>query len=141
MPVDETYSVSSTSDVTWSGLGLPDWAGLHCPPPCGAPAELTEPLRIFASSDGPVGWISMQCAAGHRWRITPDAPQAVQFARLVASEVGLDAPCRQVCCAGVGFADFSEDGDLAGAWRDRLAREGKLRPSHGSIHDLIFGYR
>jgi hypothetical protein len=36
-----------------------------------------------------------------------------------------------------GFAE--EGGDLQTAWRDKLAREGKLSGSAESIHDLVFG--
>ncbi len=41
--------------------------------------------------------------------------------------------------------EFSFDGiaaegsDLQSAWRDTLAREGKLRPSSDSIRDLVLG--
>ncbi len=47
--------------------------------------------------------------------------------------------CKRMDEAGVGFDDFAADGDLAGAWRERLAREGKLSNSGGSIRDLILG--
>lgn len=40
----------------------------------------------------------------------------------------------------VGFDDFAEGaGDLQQAWRDTLAREGKLRPAGGSLKDLMLG--
>ena len=37
-----------------------------------------------------------------------------------------------------GAADPVDD-DLRGAWRDRLAREGKLRPDGQSVRDLVRG--
>ena len=40
----------------------------------------------------------------------------------------------------VTFDGFAEPGsDLTGAWRDKLAREGKLTTSGGSVRDLVFG--
>jgi len=36
-----------------------------------------------------------------------------------------------------GFAD--EDADLTAAWKAKLAREGKLRPTSGSIKDVVLG--
>jgi hypothetical protein len=40
----------------------------------------------------------------------------------------------------VGFDGFAEPGsDLREAWRDKLAREGKLSASGGSIRDLVLG--
>ncbi len=36
-----------------------------------------------------------------------------------------------------GFAE--EGGDVAAAWRETLAREGKLNTSGGSIRDLVLG--
>ena len=39
----------------------------------------------------------------------------------------------------ITFDGFAEPGsDLRAAWRDRLAREGKLATSGGSIRDLVF---
>jgi hypothetical protein len=41
---------------------------------------------------------------------------------------------------GISFDGLAEPGnDLSGAWRDKLAREGKLSDSGGSIRDLVFG--
>lgn len=56
----------------------------------------------------------------------------------------LDETCGEKTCkrmddAGVGFAGFATDGDLAGAWREKLAREGKLNESEPSIRDLVMG--
>ena len=40
----------------------------------------------------------------------------------------------------VTFDGLAEPGsDLQSAWKDRLAREGKLSPSGGSIRDLVLG--
>jgi hypothetical protein len=40
----------------------------------------------------------------------------------------------------VSFDGLAEPGsDLRGAWRDKLAREGKLNTSGGSIRDLVLG--
>ena len=40
----------------------------------------------------------------------------------------------------VSFDGLAEPGsDLTGAWRERLAREGKLGTSGGSIRDIVLG--
>jgi hypothetical protein len=40
----------------------------------------------------------------------------------------------------INFDGFAESGsDLRTAWRDRLAREGKLNPSGGTVADLVLG--
>ena len=40
----------------------------------------------------------------------------------------------------VSFDGLAEPGsDLSGAWRERLAREGKLDTSGGTIRDLVLG--
>jgi hypothetical protein len=40
----------------------------------------------------------------------------------------------------VSFDGLAEPGtDLRDAWRDRLAREGKLAASTGSVRDLVLG--
>ena len=40
----------------------------------------------------------------------------------------------------ITFDGLAEPGsDLTTAWKDRLAREGKLNPSAGSIRDLVLG--
>lgn len=40
----------------------------------------------------------------------------------------------------ITFDGFAEAGaDLGTAWREKLAREGKLSNSSGSIRDLVFG--
>lgn len=41
---------------------------------------------------------------------------------------------------GITFDGFAEEGtDLRTAWREKLAREGKLNTSNGSIRDLVLG--
>ena len=48
--------------------------------------------------------------------------------------------CKRMTEAGVGFEDFGDgEADLQYAWRATLAREGKLRPSGGSVRDLVLG--
>jgi hypothetical protein len=40
----------------------------------------------------------------------------------------------------VSFDGMAEPGsDLGAAWRERLRREGKLRPSDGTVRDLVLG--
>jgi hypothetical protein len=42
--------------------------------------------------------------------------------------------------AGVGFDNFADgEEDLTTAWQARLAREGKLSRSGGTIRDLVLG--
>lgn len=58
--------------------------------------------------------------------------------------VELDEECspNKACknMQGITFDGFAEDGtDLRTAWREKLAREGKLNGSSGSIRDLVFG--
>jgi hypothetical protein len=54
-------------------------------------------------------------------------------------DTSCEKSCRRMTDAGVGFEDFAggQDGDLAGAWRARLEREGKLSRSGGSVRDLV----
>jgi hypothetical protein len=56
----------------------------------------------------------------------------------------LDEDCSptKVCknMRGITFDGYAEEGtDLRDAWRQLLAREGKLNPSGGSVRDLVFG--
>lgn len=56
----------------------------------------------------------------------------------------LDEECNpnKVCknMQGISFDGYAEPGtDLGTAWREKLAREGKLNSSSGSIRDLVFG--
>jgi hypothetical protein len=47
-------------------------------------------------------------------------------------------PCRNM--KDVTFDGYAEPGsDLGAAWRAKLAREGKLSPSEGSVRDLVLG--
>jgi hypothetical protein len=42
--------------------------------------------------------------------------------------------------ADVGFGGLAgADGDLRAAWRDRLRREGKLKPGSDGVRDLVLG--
>jgi hypothetical protein len=51
---------------------------------------------------------------------------------------GLAKSCRNM--KDVSFDGMAEPGsDLHAAWRERLRSEGKLRPSGGSIRDLVLG--
>lgn len=49
--------------------------------------------------------------------------------------------CKRMTDAGVGFDEFAAGDETAraAAWRDRLAREGKLNPAGGSLRDLVLG--
>jgi hypothetical protein len=49
-----------------------------------------------------------------------------------------ESHCRRMTDAGVGFDDYAagDATDRIAAWRDRLAREGKLSPA-GSVRDLV----
>lgn len=48
--------------------------------------------------------------------------------------------CRNM--QGITFDGYAEPGtDLRAAWRDRLAREGKLSTDGGTIRDLVLGPR
>ncbi len=58
--------------------------------------------------------------------------------------IGLDEDCNpnRVCrnARAFGFDGFAEEGgDVPAAWRETLAREGKLNASGNSIRDLVFG--
>ncbi|MDP9220137.1 MAG: hypothetical protein M3P23_06315 [Actinomycetota bacterium] len=53
-----------------------------------------------------------------------------------------DTPPPKVCkrMTEVGFDGMAgPGGDLKAAWRAKLEREGKLRPSAGTIADLVLG--
>ena len=81
--------------------------------------------------------------------MTAKSAEALQVLREIwhsqeQTSADLDDACEQKTCkrmddAGVGFDDFAEDGDLAAAWRAKLAREGKLSDSPGSVRDLVLG--
>jgi hypothetical protein len=50
---------------------------------------------------------------------------------------GTTKSCKKM--ADVGFDGLAADGDLRGAWRAQLAREGKLDADAGSVRDLVMG--
>ena len=51
---------------------------------------------------------------------------------------GEQKSCKRMADAGVGYEDFAAgEEDLNSAWRARLAREGKLDQSGGTIRDLV----
>lgn len=51
---------------------------------------------------------------------------------------GPQKPCKNM--KHVGFDGLAEPGtDLRTAWRERLAREGKLNSSGGTVRDLVLG--
>jgi hypothetical protein len=53
-------------------------------------------------------------------------------------EHGRGKACKRM--AGVGFDGVAgDDEDLRAAWRDKLQREGKLKPDGGSVRDLVLG--
>jgi hypothetical protein len=53
---------------------------------------------------------------------------------------GEQKSCKRMADAGVGYDDFAGgEEDLNAAWRARLEREGKLKPSGGTIRDLVMG--
>jgi hypothetical protein len=70
--------------------------------------------------------------------------RAVWAARQGDGSVDLDEDCSPTkSCKNmqdVTFDGFAEPGsDVGGAWRAKLAREGKLSDSGGSIRDLVLG--
>lgn len=61
-----------------------------------------------------------------------------QSAADLADEAGEGKSCKRM--TDVGFDDFAGgEADRTAAWRARLEREGKLKPSAGSIKDLVLG--
>jgi hypothetical protein len=52
-------------------------------------------------------------------------------------EMGTGKSCKRMADVGFGEVDGAED-DLRAAWRDRLAREGKLSKG-GTVADLVRG--
>lgn len=66
------------------------------------------------------------------------APDADATRAELDEECGPTKSCRNM--AVVSFDGMAEPGsDLRAAWRERLAREGKLSTSGGSIRDLVLG--
>jgi hypothetical protein len=82
--------------------------------------------------------------------MTRDSEEAVEVLRSVWSAEGTsstnpdeDFAAQKVCrnMKDVTFDGMAEPGsDLREAWRDLLAREGKLSTSDGSIRDLVLGH-
>ncbi|HEU5418871.1 MAG TPA: hypothetical protein VFV41_14370 [Streptosporangiaceae bacterium] len=62
-----------------------------------------------------------------------------QDAAALAEASGPAKSCKRM--SDIGFGGMAgPDGDLRAAWKDRLAREGKLNPgATGSIRDLLLG--
>jgi hypothetical protein len=60
-----------------------------------------------------------------------------QAAEDLEEACGTTKSCKKM--ADVGFDGLAVDGDLRGAWRAQLAREGKLDADAGSVRDLIIG--
>lgn len=52
------------------------------------------------------------------------------------SEMGPGKSCKRMADVGFGEVDGAK-GDLRGAWRDRLEREGKLNNDGGTVADLV----
>jgi hypothetical protein len=75
-----------------------------------------------------------------------DAREVLRAVWSAAGETGAalddELPAKKVCknMKDVSFDGLAEPGsDLREAWRDRLAREGKLNTSGHSIRDLVLG--
>jgi len=71
-----------------------------------------------------------------------DVLRAVWAARDETADLDEDCSPTRSCknMQNVTFDGFAEPGgDLSGAWREKLAREGKLSASGGSIRDLVLG--
>ena len=65
------------------------------------------------------------------WDAQGDASEAID------EECSPTKSCKNM--KGITFDGFAEPGsDLRAAWRDKLAREGKLGTAAGSVHDLVF---
>ena len=61
-----------------------------------------------------------------------------QTAADLDDDCGNTRTCKKM--ADVGFGGMAgPDEDLRSAWRNQLAREGKLDPGAGSVRDLILG--
>jgi hypothetical protein len=52
-------------------------------------------------------------------------------------ELGTGKSCKRMADVGFGEIDGDGDTDIRAAWRERLAREGKLNPGGGTVADLI----
>jgi hypothetical protein len=52
---------------------------------------------------------------------------------------GSTKACKKMAAVGFDGLATEADPDLRSAWQARLAREGKLNPSGGSLADLVLG--
>ena len=81
--------------------------------------------------------------------MTQQADEVREVLRAVWAAQGEDGAALDEDCSptkscknmqNVSFDGLAEPGtDLSGAWRERLAREGKLSTAGGSVRDLVFG--
>jgi hypothetical protein len=81
--------------------------------------------------------------------MTQQADEVREVLRAVWAAQGEDAAALDEDCSptkscknmvSVSFDGLAEPGsDLRGAWREKLAREGKLDTSGGTIRDLVLG--
>ena len=81
--------------------------------------------------------------------MTQQADEVREVLRAVWAAQGEDAAALDEDCsptkscknmASVSFDGLAEPGsDLSGAWQEKLAREGKLDTSGGTIRDLVLG--
>ena len=74
----------------------------------------------------------------------PDEVTDTMWSSPVPDDSGLDEDCNpnRVCrnARAFTFGGFAEEGgDVQAAWRETLAREGKLNTSGESIRDLVLG--
>lgn len=73
---------------------------------------------------------------------TADVLEAIWTVDRDGAQLDEDCSPNKVCrnMKDVTFDGYAEPGsDLGGAWREKLAREGKLNSSGGSVRDLILG--
>lgn len=71
-----------------------------------------------------------------------DVLRSVWETGVPAPELDEDCSPTKVCknMRGISFDGYADEGtDLREAWRQLLAREGKLNTSGGSVRDLVFG--
>ncbi|MFM8268205.1 MAG: hypothetical protein ACKOA2_09315 [Ilumatobacteraceae bacterium] len=78
-----------------------------------------------------------------------DTPKPARDVLRSVWETGVPAPDLDEDCSptkvcknmrGITFDGYADEGtDLREAWRQLLAREGKLNTSGGSVRDLVFG--
>ena len=81
--------------------------------------------------------------------MSTDSTEAKQLLQNIWQVQGESLPATDEDCSptkacknvkDMNFDGFAEEGmDLRSAWRERLAREGKLSTGGGSIRDLVLG--